>query len=86
MKKTYTVETCYSLDAYVTTTYELSEEDLQDYIDWCGDHEYNVDEEDNLLEYLQYSEEGTEELTVKNTWFENASGLKDVLIKCKQIE
>lgn len=85
-KKTYEIETCYSLDAYVTTIYKLTEEDLQDYINWCRDHKYNVDKEDNLLEYLSYSKDGVEELTVKNTWFENASGLKDILTKCKQIE
>ena len=84
-KKTYEIETCYSLDAYVTTIYKLTEEDLQDYINWCRDHKYNVDKEDNLLEYLSYSKDGVEELTVKNTWFENTSGLKDILTKCKQL-
>ena len=85
-KKTYKIETCHSLDAYITTIYKLTEEDLQDYINWCRDHKYNVDKEDNLLEYLSYSKEGVEELTAKNTWFENASGLKNALTKCKQIE
>ena len=50
-KKIYEIETCHSLDAYVTTIYKLTEEDLQDYINWCRDHKYNVDKEDNLLEH-----------------------------------
>ena len=84
-KKTYEIETCHSLDAYITTTYKLTEEDLENYIVWCEDKDYDVDKETNLIEYLQTNGDGIEELTVKNTWFENSKGGVEILAKCKQL-
>ena len=79
------VELIYEQCIWQSLTFDITDSDCLDYINWCNESGYEVEDLHNLIQYLENNCSFKEDIDVDYSNLEDTVGLTTVLEKCKNL-
>lgn len=79
------VETTYWIEGFKTLKFDVSSENITEYIKWCKHHNKNINDSHNLLDYLNGYVAFDEDVDIDSSGLSYVIGIDEILNKCLEI-